>query len=94
MANPDIIARMQHILDDYEAGRILPEQVERSLEFHMQALEGIGLQSIHRVRTFSHRLVSAHLSDGEQEFRDDERVSTVVSELRRFLSSLPATPSA
>lgn len=81
---------MLRVVDDYEAGRISPEQVENSLESHMQALEGIGLSSIHQTRTFSHRLVSAHLSDGEMEFKDDERVEAVIAELRTFIRSLPA----
>ncbi len=94
MANSDLIAKMQSVVDDYEVGRILPEQVEQALEFHMQALEGVDLPAIHKVRSFSYRLVAAHLADGEQEFRGDERVSTVLAELRCFLHSLPAASSA
>jgi hypothetical protein len=90
MANSDLIASMLRVVDDYEAGRISPEEVERALEFHMQALERIGLPSIHEVRTFAHRLVAAHLSDGQMEFKDDERVQSVLDELRGFLRSLPA----
>jgi len=88
MANSDIIASMMRVVDDYEARRASPEEVESSLESRMQALEGIGLPTIHQMRTFTHRLVSAHLSDGEMEFKDDERVETVLSELRDFLRSL------
>jgi hypothetical protein len=90
MANSDIITSMLRTLDDYEASRISPEEVEKSLESHMQALEGIALPSIHRVRTFAHRLVAAHLTDGEIEFKDDERVQTVLADLRGFLRSIPA----
>jgi hypothetical protein len=90
MANSDVIASMLRIVDDYEASRISPEEIERSLEFHMQALEGIRLPSIHEVRSFTHRLVAAHLSDGELEFKDDERIDSVLAELREFLRSLPA----
>ncbi len=89
MANSDLIMRMENILDDYEAGRISPERAGQSLESHMQALEGIGLASVHQIRTFAHRLLAAHLSDGEQEFKDDERVATVLAELRSFLRTLP-----
>lgn len=79
---------MLRIVDDYEAKRVSPEEVESSLESRMQALEGLGLSSIHQMRAFTHRLVSAHLSNGEMEFRDDERVETVLYELRGFLRSL------
>jgi hypothetical protein len=89
MANSDIIASMLRTVDDYEASRVWPEEVEKSLESHMQALEGISLPSVHSVRSFTHRLVAAHLSDGETEFKDDERVQNVLAELRRFLRSLP-----
>jgi len=81
---------MLSIVDDYEAERVSPEEVESSLESRMQALEGIGLPRIHQMRAFTHRLVSAHLSDGEMEFKDDERVETVICELRDFLRSLPS----
>lgn len=79
---------MMRVLDDYEGNLITPERVEQSLESHMQALEGIGLSSIQRVRTLTYRLVAAHLSDGELEFKDDERVADVIAELRGFLRSL------
>jgi hypothetical protein len=90
MANSDIIASMLRVLADYEVGRVSPDEVESSLESRMQALERVDLPSIHKVRTFTHRLVSAHRSDGEMEFEDDERVETVLSELRDFLRSLPS----
>jgi hypothetical protein len=90
MANSDIIASMLRVVDDYAARRVSPEEVETSLESCVQALEGIGLPHIHRIRAFTHRLMSAHLSDGEMEFKDDERVETVLCELRDFLRSLPS----
>ena len=79
---------MMRVLDDYEGKLITPERVEQSLESHMQALEGIGLSSIHKVRTLTYRLVAAHLSDGELEFKNDEKVADVLAELRDFLRSL------
>lgn len=90
MANSDIIASMLRVVDDYESGHLSPDEVEKSLEFHMQALEGIALRNIHMTRTFAHRLVAAHLSDGSMEFRDAERTATVLAELRDLLRSLPA----
>jgi hypothetical protein len=90
MANSNIIASMLRIVDDYEASRLSPEDVQKSLGSHMQALEGVELTSIHTMRGFTHRLVSAHIVDDEMEFKDDERVQTVLAEMRSFLHALPA----
>jgi hypothetical protein len=41
MANRDIIARMSAALDEYEAGRMRPLDVERAIHFNMEALEAL-----------------------------------------------------
>jgi hypothetical protein len=89
MSNSGLIARMQHVLDEYEAGRLTSEAVEKSIEFHMQGLEQIGRSAVGTARDLSHRLVVSHMSDGEQEFIDAEKISTVIAEFRQFLKSLP-----
>jgi hypothetical protein len=50
MSNPGLIARRQHALDEYEAGRLSPGQVERALEFHLRGVEGVGLSAVNRSR--------------------------------------------
>jgi hypothetical protein len=89
MANASLIGRMLHVVDEYEAGRLSSEQVERLIESHREGLERIGLREVHAARTLCYRLVVAHCSVGEEEFIDAEQVSVVVAELRRFLRSLP-----
>ena len=89
MANATLIARMLRAVDEYTAGRLSSEQVERAIEFHMAGLERIGLREVHESRTLCHRLVVAHSSVGEEEFIEAEQVGAVVAELRQFLRSLP-----
>lgn len=89
MANASLIGRMLHVVDEYEAGLLSSQQVERAIEFHMAGLERIGLREVHDSRTLCHRLVVAHCSIGEEEFIDAEQVGVVVADLRRFLRSLP-----
>ena len=74
---------------EYEADRMSSEQVQRFIEFQMEGLERIGLREIHAARELTHRLVSAHFSDGVEEFIDVEQVRILLSDLRRFLRSLP-----
>ena len=80
---------MLRVLDEYEAGNLSSEQVERALDFHMHGLECVGLSAIDRSRDLAHRLVASHLSDGVEEYIDTEVTSEVVSEMRLFLRSLP-----
>ncbi len=94
MAIASLISRMLHAVDEYEAGRLSSEQVERFIESHMEGLERIGLREVHESRRLCHRLVVAHCSVGEEEFIDTEQVSVVVAELRRFLRSLPGGQDA
>lgn len=89
MANASLIGRMLHAVDEYEAGRLSSEQVERFIEFHMGGLERIGLREVRESRDLCHRLVVAHCSVGEEEFIDAEQVSAVVAEMRQFMRSLP-----
>jgi hypothetical protein len=89
MANVSLIGRMLHAIDEYEAGRLSTEQVEQFIEFHIGGLERIGLREVRESRNLCHRLVDAHCSVGEEKFIGDEQVSGVVSEMRRFLRSLP-----
>jgi hypothetical protein len=80
---------MRLVLDEYEAGRLSPEQVESAIESHIQGVEGIGLPAIHEARDLTYRLVIAHVSVAMEEFIDAEEVSQVLSDMRRFLCSLP-----
>ena len=89
MANASLIGRMLHAVDEYEARRLSAQQVERSIEFHMGELERIGLREVRESRNLCYRLVVAECSVGEHELIDAEQVSGVVSEMRRFLRSLP-----
>jgi hypothetical protein len=88
MANRHVIARMQSLLDDYQAGVIRPEEVERSIEMHIGALEGIQLKQVHQGRQLSYRLVRAHVYSGNEELIGSERIPMVIAEFRLFLTSL------
>jgi hypothetical protein len=89
MSNTGLISRMRRLLDEYEAGRLSPEQVERAIDYHINGVEGIGLPVIHEARNLTHRLVTAHMSVGTEEFIEAEEVSQAPSDMRRFLRSLP-----
>jgi hypothetical protein len=89
MANASLISRMLHTVDEYEAGRMSSEHLERFIESHMEGLERIGLREVHESRSLSRRLVEAHCFVGEEEFINVEQVSVVVADMRRFLRSLP-----
>src|SRR5262245_41152962 len=88
MANASLVGRMLHAVDEYDAGRLSSEQLERFIESHIEGLERIGVRELHESRSLCHRLVVAHCSVGEEEFIDAEQVSVVIAELRRFLRSL------
>lgn len=94
MSNSGLISRIRDTLDEYEAGRLSPEQVERAFEYHMDGVEGVGLPVIHQARDLTHRLVMAHMSDGLEEFIDAGEVSQVLADMRRFLDSLPGGTNA
>jgi hypothetical protein len=89
MSNLGLINRMQHVLDEYEAGLLSSEQVEWALEFHMRGIEGVGLSVIDYSRDLAYRLVASHRSDGMEDFIDTKSVSEVLFELRLFLRTLP-----
>ena len=90
MANRDIIARMSTALDEYEAGRMRPLDVERAIQFNMDALEALPYARIKEADTLCHRLVTAHMFDGEEEFIGEEDVAQVMADFRKFLASLPS----
>lgn len=91
MANRDIIVRMGAVLDDYEAGRVRPLDVERSIQFHMEALEALPYKRITEADHLCFRLVTAHLFVGEEEFIGEEDVAKVLEDFRAFLASLPGS---
>lgn len=80
---------MHRLLDSYEASEIGPEQLEKSIQFHMEALEALPYQRIREARSLCFRLITAHLSTGEEDFVDYEVVSEVLRDFRVFLDSLP-----
>jgi|GEM_PF-1135841 len=91
MANRDIIARMIAVLDDYEAGKIRPEDVERSMQFNMEALEALPYKRIKEAQHLCYRLVTAHMFIGEEEFVGKEDVATILADFREFFASLPSS---
>ena len=90
MANRDIITRMSAVLDDYEAARVGPSDVERSIQFHIEALEALPYARVKEAGTLCHRLMSAHMSAGEKEFIGEEDIAKVLTDIRMFLALLPA----
>ncbi|HUY93537.1 MAG TPA: hypothetical protein VMV10_32720 [Pirellulales bacterium] len=93
MANRDIIARMHRLLDAYEASEVGPEQLEKSVQFHMEALEALPYQRIKEAGSLCHRLVTAHMFMGEEVFIDHEDVSEVLRDFRVSFDSLPGGPA-
>jgi hypothetical protein len=90
MANDDIIARMRAVLADYEAGRVRPDDVERSIRFNIEALEALPYARINEADMLCHRLVTAHMFVGREEFIGVEDVAKVLADFRTFLASLPS----
>lgn len=60
VANSPIVSRILELCRAHEAGDISATRLEREIEAHAQALEGITLHDIHRSRDFSVRLVHAY----------------------------------
>lgn len=89
MANRDIIARMSAVLDEYEANRMRPLDVERAIQFNMEALEALPYARIKEADALCARLVGAHMFVGEEEFIGEEDVAKVLADFRTFLASLP-----
>jgi hypothetical protein len=89
MANSDIIARMESILDEYEAGRLGANDVERSILFHIEALEALPYSRIKEASHLCSRLVGALPADEAAEFIGTEDIATVLAHFRQFLASLP-----
>jgi hypothetical protein len=85
---------MLELTQTYESGKISSTDLEDALSFNMQALERIRSRDIDAFRSLTYRLVYAHFWDGGEEFKDQERVSKVLLELRNFLRSLPDGPDA
>jgi hypothetical protein len=90
MANRDIIARMVAILDEYEAGQVRPDDVERSIRLNMEALEALPYARIKEADMLCHRLVTSHMFVGDEEFISEEKIAKVLAEFRMFLASLPS----
>lgn len=81
---------MHRLLDAYEASEIQPEQVEKSIQFHMEALEALPYQRIKDADTLCYRLVLAHYCAGDEDFISPEDVATVLNDFRAFLAGLPS----
>lgn len=89
MANADVVARMNRLLDAYEKGELRAEEVERGIQFLMEALEELPYQKIKDADHLCCRWVSADLCDGGEQFIDSQRVATVMLDFRTFIASLP-----
>ena len=62
---------------------------ERSIPFHMEALEALPYQRIQEAHHLCYRLVTAHILEGEEEFIVEEVVAKVLADFRTFLAALP-----
>jgi hypothetical protein len=80
---------MHKILDEYERGEKLPGEVEQAIQFHMEGLEALPYERIKEAGRLCHRLVTADLTDGEEQFIECEAVSAVLRDFRAFLNQLP-----
>jgi hypothetical protein len=89
MAHSDIVRRMLQIIDDHEAGRITSSDVERGIENHMQAMEGIGLPEIHESRNLTYRLVISWFNNGDEQYGNEEDAAGVRAKMRDFFRALP-----
>ncbi len=89
MSNVSIISRMATIVDDYEAGILSPEQLEMGVSFSMDALEHVDLATIHVARSLSQRLVGSHFWSGDEEFKNEDEVISVLRDLRELFRKLP-----
>lgn len=89
MSNASVVQRMRGLLDDYQRRELSPEEFERAVEFHMDALEYIDLTAVREARRLCSRLVHAHYVDGDEEFGDPHDAAIVIEEFQDFLSGLP-----
>ncbi len=89
MSNNNIVRDMLTVLDRYEARTLTATQTETALERYAQALEGIGLKEIHRIRELTYQLVKSDFAIGEEEFINEKSVASAIFDLRSFLRTIP-----
>lgn len=79
MANADIIPGILEHCRRHDAGEITATELEREIEAHSQALEGLSTADISRFRVFIARLVHAYF---------DDTTAAVIAEFRSCLRLL------
>lgn len=93
MSNASIVERIRGLIADYQSHTISPEEFESAIEFHIEALEYVDLEVVHKARNLCWELVNAHYIDGDEKFGNPDDLATVVNRFHKFLSSLPTAPT-
>ena len=93
MSNASVIERMRELIKHYQNNGCSAGEFENAIEFHMDALEFIDLDTVHRARELAWELVNAHLLDGDIEFGDPVDADKARNEFYQFLDELPVGPS-
>lgn len=89
MSNSNIIARLHCLLDEYEAEEIQPTQLEKAVQSHMEAIEGLSYEQMKRADLLCYRIVTADLRDGDEVSIAPDAVEEVLSDFRKFIDQLP-----
>ena len=92
MSNLSIVKRMRELVDGVRAGNAGDGEFERAVEFHMGALEAIDFSAVQQARTLAHRVVLAHLFDGEEEFGEVQDAERAKRDFHAFLDALEIDP--
>jgi hypothetical protein len=94
MSNASVIQRIRDLLDDFRSRALQAEELERAIDFHMEALECVDLATIHRSRELSHKIVQAYYCDGDEEFGDPVDLANSIWSFHDFLDELQSqTPT-
>lgn len=93
MPNASVIQRMRALPAQYLANELSVAEFERAVEQHVEALEFINLDLVHRARTMCSALIQAHFLDDDEEFGDPAAAMAALAEFHRFLDELPLAPA-
>jgi hypothetical protein len=92
VSNASVIQRMHTLLDQYRANELSAGELEQAVEFHLDALEFIDLDVVHRARSLCSKLTYAHFLDGDEEFGEPQDAAAALAEFHQFLDTLPIGP--
>jgi hypothetical protein len=88
MSNQTVLKRLHVLIDQSDAASAANGSFERLIQSHLEALEGIALQEIHRARDLAHQVCHCHFIEGEEDFGDPVDAKRARDEFHSFVYEL------